>query len=80
DARAGEILDIRGYANVTALISENGGTRIVLGTNDSIFLQGVDKAILTTANFLFNGAVPKDLNGVQTVPGAINGNDSANTL
>ncbi|MEQ5796579.1 family 16 glycosylhydrolase, partial [Paracoccus sp. NFXS7] len=63
DARAGEILDIRGYANVTALISENGGTRIVLGTNDSIFLQGVDKAILTTANFLFNGAVPKDLNG-----------------
>ncbi|WP_156118140.1 calcium-binding protein, partial [Paracoccus sp. PAMC 22219] len=66
DARGGELLDIRGYANVTALITENGGTRIVLGANDSIFLEGVDRATLTPANFLFNGAVPRELVGTQS--------------
>ncbi|MEE2860103.1 MAG: calcium-binding protein [Paracoccus sp. (in: a-proteobacteria)] len=66
DARGGEILDIRGYANATALISENGGTRIVLGTNDSLFLQGVDKSILVPANFLFDGVVQNEADTTQT--------------
>nr|WP_162623917.1 calcium-binding protein [Paracoccus saliphilus] len=59
--KEGEVLDIRGYTNLVELRAEAGGTRVVLSGNDSIFLEGVSRSDLSSANFLFNGAVPKQL-------------------
>ncbi|MEE2862469.1 MAG: family 16 glycosylhydrolase [Pseudomonadota bacterium] len=54
-AAGGEVLEVQGYSGHQGLRAESGGTRVVLSSSDSIFLEGVAPNALSAQNFRFDG-------------------------